>query len=314
LLAPGGRIRRTQIVAAAVIAGSAIFATGCSSSASGSGRPGTILAVGAENEYANVIAQVGGRYVTVSAVLSNPNTDPHTFEASPQVAEAVGAASLVVQNGLGYDGFMNKIEGASPSAHRKVIDVQQLLGLPASTPNPHLWYLPTAMPAVAKAVGGDLATLEPLHAAYFRSRVASFDKSLGPWLRAITALKERFPRDTVATTEPVADYLLEACGIRNLTSFRFQADVMNGLDPAPQDISYEETLFTDHKVQAFVYNRQVTDTLTESLETLAEHNSIPVVGVYETMPTPGYDYQTWMLAEVRALTKAFGTGASSPRL
>ena len=38
------------------------------------------------------------------------------------------AARLVVQNGVGYDTFMNKIESASPSSSRKVIDVQKLLG------------------------------------------------------------------------------------------------------------------------------------------------------------------------------------------
>jgi zinc/manganese transport system substrate-binding protein len=108
-----------------------------------------ILAVGAEDEYANVIGQIGGRYVQVSAIMNNPNTDPHTFEASPRVAEVVSAAQLVVQNGLGYDSFMNQIEAASPSRLRKVIDVQKLLGLPSNSSNPHLWY-----DACGRPVGG----------------------------------------------------------------------------------------------------------------------------------------------------------------
>src|ERR1700761_3565373 len=87
-----------------------------------------IVAVGAENEYANVISQIGGKYVSVTAIMSNPNTDPHTFEASPNVAQSVTTARLVVQNGLGYDGFMNKIESAASNASRRVIDVQTLLG------------------------------------------------------------------------------------------------------------------------------------------------------------------------------------------
>ena len=111
-----------------------------------------IAAVGAENEYADVIAQVGGRYVRVSAVQSNPNADPHSFEASPSVAREVAAAALIVQNGLGYDSYMDRIESASPSTSRRVIDVQALLRLPDSTPNPHLWYQPATMPAVAAAV------------------------------------------------------------------------------------------------------------------------------------------------------------------
>jgi zinc/manganese transport system substrate-binding protein len=115
-----------------------------------------INAVGTENEYANVLGQIGGRYVHVSSVLDNPNTDPHTFEASAQVAQEVSSADLIVQNGVGYDSWITRIESAAPNARRKVIVVQNLLGLPDSTPNPHLWYNPTTMPAVARAMAADL--------------------------------------------------------------------------------------------------------------------------------------------------------------
>ncbi len=95
--------------------------------------------------------------------MSNPNTDPHTFEASPSVAREVRAAQLVVQNGVGHDTFMNTIENAAPNSARKVIVVQNLLGLPAGTPNPHLWYKPDTMPAVANAIAAGLAALQPAH-------------------------------------------------------------------------------------------------------------------------------------------------------
>ena len=275
---------------------------------------GRIVAVGAENEYANVIGQIGGSYVTVTAVMSNPNTDPHSFESSPKVAAAVAGAQLVVQNGLGYDDFMDKIEQAAPDAQRKVIDVQTLLHLPASTPNPHLWYKPTTMPAVAKAIAAALSSLQPAHRAYFASRLAAFDTSLQPWATAIAALKAADGGAPVATTEPVADYLLQAAGVDNRTPFTFQADIMNGVDPSPQDVSLQDGLFTGHEVRVFVYNEQVTDSLTDSLLQLAHENHVPVVGVYETMPTPGYDYQSWMVAEVKALADALGHGASSPKL
>ena len=79
---------------------------------------------------------------------------------------------------------------------------------------------------------------------------------------------------------------------------------MNGVDPSPQNVAAQRALFTGHKVRVFLYNQQVTDALTESFITLAEQNHIPVVGVYETMPVPGYDYQTWMRTEVQDLRKA----------
>jgi zinc/manganese transport system substrate-binding protein len=270
--------------------------------------------VAAENEYADVLSQIGGQYVEVTGVMSNPNTDPHSFEASPHVAEEVAAAQLVVQNGLGYDTFMNRIEAAAPSSSRRVIDVQTLLGLPDDTGNPHLWYKPGTMPAVADAAAADLADLDPAHAAVFRANARRFVAALAPWYRAIADLKADFPDAPVATTEPVGDYMLEAAGALNRTPWALQADIMNGVDPSPQDISIEEALISGHQVRALLYNEQVTDALTESFLDQARHDGIPVVAVYETMPTPGYTYQSWMLAEVEALRAALADKQSTEHL
>ena len=303
------------ILAWAALAGAALLA-GCSSSLALGTAPanGTIIAVGAESEYADVIAQVGGKYVQASAIMSNPNTDPHTFEASASTGRLVNAARLVVQNGLGYDTFMDTIERAVPDSGRRTIVVQKLLGLPDSTPNPHLWYDPATMPKVADAIADNLAALQPSHAAYFRANAKTFTNSLSAWINAIGTFKQHYPGTPVATTEPVADYLLQSLGADNKTPGAFQADVMNGTDPSAQDVAIERSLFTQHEVKAFVYNQQVTDSLTESFISLARANGIPVVGVYETMPEPGYRYQSWMQAEVRALQKAVTSGVSSEHL
>jgi zinc/manganese transport system substrate-binding protein len=310
--------RRPRAALAAILVLVAACAAGCGGggqSATAGGVAGaTISAVGAENEYANVIEQVGGSYVKVTAIESNPNTDPHNFEASPSVAQAVSVASLLIENGVGYDTYMEKIESASPSSSRKVINVQKLLGLPESTTNPHLWYKPETMPAVAKALVSDLSALQPAHAAYFRENARRFEESLKPWYAAIAKFKAAYPSTPVATTEPVGDYMLEAAGTKNMTPFSLQADIMNGTDPAPQNVTLQNGLFSGHKVKVFVHNQQVTDSLTESFVQAAKRAGIPVVGVYETMPTPGYDYQSWMLAEVKALEKAVAQGISTEKL
>jgi zinc/manganese transport system substrate-binding protein len=308
------RRRRSAIVAGAVAA-LALAAAGCGSSGASTGSSsGVINAIGAENEYASVLAQIGGKYVHVSSILNNPNTDPHTFESSPQVAQEVSAAQLIVQNGIGYDDFMNKIESASPNSDRKVIVAQDVLGLPDSTPNPHLWYDPKTMPAVAKAMATDLSAIQPSHKAYFAANLSKFDSSLTPWLNAIAAFKAKYPAAPVATTEPVADYLLQAMGTHNLTPFRFQADLMNGVDPSPQDIALQNSFFTQHKAKVFVYNQQVVSSTTVSIRTTALNAGVPVVGVYETMPTPGYRYQSWMVAEVNAIQKAVASKVSTEKL
>ena len=301
--------------AAAAILALAALATGCSATGAsiGASSGGKIVAVGAENQYASVISSIGGKYVQVSAIESNPNTDPHTFEASASVAQTVSQAKLIVQNGLGYDSYMDKIESAAPSAGRKVIVAAHLLGLPDSTPNPHLWYRPSTMPAVARAVAAGLAAIQPAHAAYFRANAAAFDRSLRPWYQALAKFKAAYPNTPVATTEPVGDYMLQAAGTRNLTPFAFQADIMNGVDPAPQYVSLQTSLFSQRKVKVFLYNQQVTSSLTATFLSAAHRSGIPVVGVYETMPT-GYTYQSWMLAEVQALQKAVASKVSTPRL
>jgi zinc/manganese transport system substrate-binding protein len=163
-------------------------------------------------------------------------------------------------------------------------------------------------------MAGELSALQPAHAAYFQANLKKFDSSLTPWLDAIAQFKAKYASTRVATTEPVADYLLQAVGADNLTPFAFQADIMNGVDPPPQDTALEKGFFTRHQVKVFVYNQQVVNALTTSIRETALHAGVPVVGVYETMPTPGYDYQSWMLAEVTALQKAVAGKISTERL
>ena len=294
----------TAVAAAAVCA--ACTSTGVSSAPpAGPSGPGVIDVVAAESQYGQVAAQIGGMYTRVTSVMTDPNTDPHSFEISTGVARSIAAARVVVQNGLGYDGFMGRIESASPSRSRKVIVAAKLLGLPGGTANPHLWYDPATMPKVAGAIAAALAAADPAHAAYFEANVVRFRAGLQPWLSALARFRLQYPGVAVATTEPVADYMLQAAGARNLTPFSFQADIMNGVDPAPQGIAVEDQLLQKRRVRALVYNEQVTDSLTEGFVRTARSAGIPVVGVYELLPT-GESYAQWMLSTVQQLQKAVG--------
>ena len=309
--------RARPIPASAVAVALVAVAAGLSACGNGAGSGvsagGVVSVVAAESQYADVATQVGGRYVKVTAVVDNPSTDPHSYELSPRVATAVAGAGVVIVNGLGYDAFIDRIEAAAPSRHRRTLRVQAILGLADSTPNPHLWYRPTTMPKVAAALAGDLGALAPAHAAYFRANAARFIASLQPWLSAIAAFRARHPGGRVATTEPVADNLLEAMGLDNRTPFAFQAAVMNGTDPTPQDVTLVEGLLARRQVSAFVYNQQVVDPLTDAVRAKAVKAGVPVVGVHETMPS-GRHYQSWMLAETDAIAAAVEAGRSSEGL
>ena len=207
---------------------------------------------------------------------------------------------------------MEKIESASPGASRKVINVQNLLGLPDSTPNPHLWYKPQTMPAVARALVSDLSALQPAHAAYFQANARRFDASLKPWFAALKefkALPEHARRDDRAGGG------LHARSGRGEEPDAVQpaGGIMNGTDPAPQDVSLQEACSPGQGegVRLQPAGHRFADPVVPAGR---RAHGIPVVGVYETMPTPGYDYQSWMLAEVKALEKAVGEGASTEKL
>ena len=312
LLETDDTVRSTRPLVIGLMTVLAMTLLGCTSTTSAA-RPGVIPAVAAENHYADVISQIGGKYVSVTAIMSNPNTDPHTFEASPSVAQALSQAELVVQNGLGYDDFMQTLEKASPRSHRTVIVAQKVLGLPDSTPNPHLWYKPATMPAVAQAIAKALTRIQPDHAQYFHQRLDTFTDSLSVWTQKLSAFAHQHSGVSAAVTEPVANYMLEAAGVTIKTPWSLQAAVMNDTDPSPQDSATQDALLVNKSVSVFVYNQQVTDSTTEHYLALARAHGVPVVGVYETMPT-GLTYQKWMLDQLNALTKAVTQGVSTERL
>lgn len=284
--------------------------SGCGSAAGQVSTAKLVYAVGAENEYSNVIQQIGGRYVKATGIMSNPTTDPHTYEASTADASLVSKATLVVQNGVGYDSFMNHLEAASPNSHRTVITVGLALGYGATTKNPHLWYNPKTMPKVAQLIGKALSKKIPSERAYFEHRVTVFDKALKSYDTALAQLKSAYAGAGVAVTEPVADYLLQAAGMKIKTPWTFQAAIMNGTDPSPQDVQIEDNLLKKNRVKVLVYNHQAVDSTTDALLSIARTHHIPVVGVYETMPLH-YSYQQWMTAEVHAVLKALKYGKST---
>lgn len=283
------------------------------STESGNSTNKKIVAVGAENEYANVIDQIGGKYVDTNSIMSNPETDPHSYEASTKDASLVGKATLIVQNGVGYDDFMNKLENSSKDSKRTIINVGKSLNYSNNTKNPHLWYDPNTMPKVAKLVEENLEKQLPAQKDYFKKNLNKFIASLHNWRGEIASLKNKYSGTKVAVTEPVSDYLIDQSGLRNMTPWNYQAAVMNGTDPSPQDVKTQQDLFKNKKVKVFLYNRQAVDDSTTALLNLAKQNNIPVVGVYETMPT-GYTYQKWMESETRAIIKAIENRRSTDKL
>jgi zinc/manganese transport system substrate-binding protein len=262
-----------------------------------------IPVVAAENFYGDVVKQLGGTHVAVTSILSNPDQDPHLFEASTKTARDLHRAALVVYNGADYDPWMSKLLAASKNDKRAVIVAAELVGKKAGD-NPHLWYDPQTMPAVAKRIVDVLDRADAAHKAEYDANLAQFLASLKPIDDKIKALKTKYQGVPVTATEPVAGYLCDAIGL-TMRNARFQLSVMNDTEPAAADIAAFEQDLRDKRVRVLIYNSQAVSKLTQRMLALAKQSKVPAISVTETEPN-GKSYQQWMSAQVDALAQALG--------
>ena len=260
-----------------------------------------IAVVAAENFYGDVARQVGGPDVTVTSILNNPDQDPHLFEVSPSVGRNVSAARIVIYNGIDYDPWMQTLLRAARSANRQAIVVAGLIGRKTGD-NPHIWYDPATMLALAKTLSTVLTADDPAHAAAYQQRLQRFVASMQPIEAKIAALRQRLAGTPVTATEPVFGYMFAALGMR-VRDLPFQMAVMNNTEPGASDVAAFENDLKTHQVKLLVYNSQATDPIATRMEKLARASHIPVVGATETEP-PGMTYQAWMLGELDAVDRA----------
>ena len=265
------------------------------------GRAAPITLVAAENFYGDVAQQIGGPAVRVTSILSNPDQDPHLFEASPSVARSLAAARIVVYSGIDYDPWMERLLGASRSSHRRAIAVAPLAARKTGD-NPHVWYDTETMLAYAAVLTEALAAEDPANAAGFRQRLAQFQASMQPIQARIGALRDRLAGTPVTATEPIFGYMFDALGMRSRNQ-SFQLAVMNNTEPSASDVAAFEDDLKTHQVKLLVYNSQATDPTAARMEKIAKAAGVPVLGATETEP-PGTSYQAWMTGALDAVDRA----------
>ena len=268
---------------------------------------GWITVVAAENFYGDVAAQIGGDHVSAISILNSPDQDPHLFETSPSVVREIAAAQMVIYNGVDYDAWMEKILTVTPNAERIVINVADLLHKKAGD-NPHLWYDPATMPALAKTLAGSLSTVDAAHADDFSNRLKNFLSSLQPVNDKIAEIRGKYAGVPVTATEPVFGYMAAALHL-TMRNQRFQLSVMNDTEPSATDLAAFESDLKTHKVKVLFYNTQASDNLVQRLVQFARTAKVPVVGVTETCP-PHLSYQDWMRRELDQTERALAEPAS----
>ncbi len=246
--------------------------------------------------------QLGGNHVSVTSILSDPNIDPHQYEANVQTAVQVSKAQLVIENGGGYDDWMDKILSGSPNPNRFVLkgfDIAQVK-LPE---NEHVWYSIDNAATIAQAITNDLQKLDPADAAAFENNFQMFKQSLQPIQQKIAEIKSKYAGTSVGLTETIYLYQAVPLGLNVLTPFEFQKAMAEGNEPPADTVVTAENQITHHQIKVLIYNVQTVTPSTTKLENDARAQNIPIVPVSETMP-PGKTYQTWMLDQLNVLEQA----------
>jgi zinc/manganese transport system substrate-binding protein len=266
-------------------------------------RGSTLQVVAAENVYGDIVSQIGGAHVSVTSILSDPNADPHLYEPGTRNGLAVATAKLVIQNGLGYDAFMTRLEAASPNKQRIVITIADALGIKGDNANPHLWYDVPELNRIATAIASGLERADPGHSAAYRTGLTRFTTSLAPLRHEVALIKTAFAGKPVAYTEPVPGYLTSAAGLVNLAPDEFTRAIEDGSEPPPQAVAAMTALTTRHKIKALLYNSQTISPITQRIRDAALKAGIPVIPVTETLP-PHQSFQQWQLAQAKQLYAA----------
>jgi len=255
--------------------------------------------VAAENFYGDVASQIAGNNANTISILSNPNLDPHAYEATTEDARNITNADIIIENGIGYDTFMEKL--LSTAGNKEVINVGALVGL-TENDNPHIWYNLDSIRGFAIKLKDELIKVDKTNQNYYQDNYINFLNSLSQIDNACQNIKSNFNNTKVIATERVADFLLIRCGLNPIKNV-FQKAIEEGNDPSIDSISFFENILNAHQSKILIYNNQTQSQLTEKEKALAVKNNIPVVGITETMPL-ATTYVNWMINELNDINTA----------
>ena len=314
---PGPRVRRSVAVRGSAVVGAAVllvvtaaacgprFAAGAGAGGGASGSSGPILVAAAEGFWGDIAAQLGGDRVDVASIITNPDTDPHGYEATAADARTLAQARLAIVNGVGYDPWASKLLAADQSAGRHVLDVGRLVGAAAGD-NPHRWYVPGDVEQVIDRITRTYQSIDPAHADYFEQRRQTYeDTGLARYHQLLDELRRRFEGTPVGASESIFVGLADATGLDLVTPPAFMTAVSEGSDPTAGDKATVDRQIAGRQIAVFVYNRQNATPDIQALVDAASARRIPVTTISET-PPGGVSFADWQSDQLQALVDVLG--------
>ena len=292
--------------AVALVALVAFSLGGCSSV--GVPAPATnaapIAVIAAENFWGSIAAQLGGQHAGVTSIISNPNTDPHDYEPTAQDAIKMATAELVIENGVGYDPWVDRLLSASSVKGRLVLNVGDAVGVKLGG-NPHRWYSPDDVHRVIAQITADYKSIDPKDAGYFdQQRQLLESKSLAAYDGLIADMKAKYTGTPIGASESIVAPLAQALGLDLLTPASFLNAISEGTDPTAQDKATIDRQIKGKEIKVYIYNSQNATPDIQTQVGQARAAGIPVVAITETLNPATATFQDWQVAQLRRIQAA----------
>jgi zinc/manganese transport system substrate-binding protein len=283
---------------------------GCSTSApaQNTSSPGAsstkIAVVAAENFWGSIATQLGGEHVTVSSIISNPDTDPHDYEPTPADGRTVASAQYAIVNGVGYDPWAAKLIAADANPKRTVLTVGDLVGVPADG-NPHRWYSPDDVHKVIEQITADFKKIDPADAAYFDTQKQTFEtQDLGQYDKLISDIKTKYAGTPIGASESIVSPLATGLGLKMLTPGSFLNAISEGSDPTAADKATVDAQIKAKQIKVYIYNSQNSTPDVQAQVDAAKAAGIPVTTVTETLTPAGATFQDWQTRQLQDIEQA----------
>ncbi|MDJ0356284.1 zinc ABC transporter substrate-binding protein [Paenarthrobacter sp. PH39-S1] len=280
---------------------------GCSSAdAQRTAASGTINVVASTDVWGSIAQTIGGDHVAVTSIIDDPAKDPHQYEANAQNQLALSKADVIVENGGGYDDFVNTMITAARNESAVRLNAVDISGRQASANgalNEHVWYDFATVQKVIDQIEGAYSKVDAKDAAVFAGNADALKGRIAAMEQQEADLKTKYTGVGASITEPVPLYMLDAIGLENKTSVEFSKAVEEDTDVAPSVLQETLALYSGHAVKLLAYNEQAPGAQAEAVLTAAKDNGIAVVPVTETLPE-GKDYVGWMSDTLNAISAA----------
>jgi zinc/manganese transport system substrate-binding protein len=300
------RTRRARIVLAAATAVAALALTSACATTSPAGTASAAgdRVVAAENFWGSIAAQLGGDHAQVTSIISNPDTDPHSYEPTTSDARTLTTAQLAIVNGIGYDGWADKLLATNSDSARTELNVGDLVGIKPGG-NPHRWYSPDNVRQVIAQITADYKKLDPADAAYFDQRQSVFEtQTLAPYNQLIASIRATYAGTPIGASESIVTPLAEGLGLKMMTPESFLDAMSEGSDPTAADKSLIDQQIRQKQIKIYVYNTQNSTPDVLAQVNLAKQEGIPVATVTETLSPATDTFEQWQVSELQGIAAA----------